>query len=167
MKEEILRLRELGYSYRKIQQELGCSKGTICYHLGVNQTEKHRQYSRNYNISDRGRLSAKFDQFFNNDTKRELGVKRRRPAYNRKEVIDNFMASPICYLTGVKIDLQDGSSYNLDHIIPRAAGGTDEPENMGLCTRNANMSKSDMSVEEYFQLCEKVLRYNKPELFKD
>jgi hypothetical protein len=44
-KEEILRLREEGKSYRQIQVILGCSKGTIAYHLGSGQKEKsHKRY---------------------------------------------------------------------------------------------------------------------------
>jgi len=38
---EILRLSQEGKSYRQIQAELGCSKGTISYHLGVGQKEKN------------------------------------------------------------------------------------------------------------------------------
>lgn len=43
LKDKILKLRSLGYSYNKIQQELGCSKGTIAYHLGANQKEKTKE----------------------------------------------------------------------------------------------------------------------------
>ena len=42
MKEDIFRLRALGYAYAQIQKELGCSKGTIAYHLGEGQVEKSR-----------------------------------------------------------------------------------------------------------------------------
>lgn len=43
MKEEILRLRSEGRSYRQIVDELGCSKGTVAYHCGVGQKEKSNQ----------------------------------------------------------------------------------------------------------------------------
>lgn len=39
-KENILRLRSEGKSYRQIQAILGCSKGTIAYHLGPGQKDK-------------------------------------------------------------------------------------------------------------------------------
>ena len=39
-KEEIIRLHKEGKSYRQIQEILGCSKGTISYHLGMGQKEK-------------------------------------------------------------------------------------------------------------------------------
>jgi len=40
MKEKILELREKGYSYSKIRNEIGCSNSVISYHLGVGQKEK-------------------------------------------------------------------------------------------------------------------------------
>lgn len=36
MKEKILELRRQGYSYKKIEKELGCSRGTISYHCKIN-----------------------------------------------------------------------------------------------------------------------------------
>ena len=39
-KEQILKLRDNGYSYRDIQKEYGFSKGTISYHCGEGQKEK-------------------------------------------------------------------------------------------------------------------------------
>ena len=58
-KEQILKLRDEGYSYDQIKKEVGCSKGTIAYHCGpgqkiksdVRQTErrtKARQYIQKY-----------------------------------------------------------------------------------------------------------------------
>ena len=51
-KDEILRLRSEGRSYNEIQKELGCSKGTISYHLGVGQKDKtlNRQKDNRNNI---------------------------------------------------------------------------------------------------------------------
>ena len=40
LKEDILDLHKKGLSYRQIQEELNCSKGTIAYHLGKGQKEK-------------------------------------------------------------------------------------------------------------------------------
>ena len=39
-KEQILKLRDEGYSYREIQKIVGCSKGTISYHCGPGQKIK-------------------------------------------------------------------------------------------------------------------------------
>jgi 5-methylcytosine-specific restriction endonuclease McrA len=40
-KDQIILLREQGKTYSEIQNLLGCSKGTISYHLGVGQREKN------------------------------------------------------------------------------------------------------------------------------
>ena len=45
-KDEILRLREEGKTYKEIQDELGCSKGTISYHLGEGQKLKYKASSK-------------------------------------------------------------------------------------------------------------------------
>jgi len=42
-KEKIFELRQQGKSYREIQKILGCSKGTISYHLGPEQKEKYNK----------------------------------------------------------------------------------------------------------------------------
>ena len=71
MKEQILALHSQGKSYRQIQQELKCSKGTIAYHLGVGQKEKTlenvrkrrstiRTYINNYK-QERGCMDCKED----------------------------------------------------------------------------------------------------------
>jgi predicted transcriptional regulator len=41
--DNIVRLRAEGKSYTEIKNELGCSKGTISYHLGAGQKEKNIQ----------------------------------------------------------------------------------------------------------------------------
>ncbi|NDG32656.1 helix-turn-helix domain-containing protein, partial [bacterium] len=42
VKQQILELRKLGYSYDKIADKLNCSKGTISYHCGDGQKNKTR-----------------------------------------------------------------------------------------------------------------------------
>ena len=47
VKDQIIELRKLGYSYPEIQKKLQCSKGTISYHCGEGQKSKaaHRRVS--------------------------------------------------------------------------------------------------------------------------
>ena len=40
LKEQILELKDQGYSYNQIKEKLGCSKGTIAYHIGIGQKDK-------------------------------------------------------------------------------------------------------------------------------
>ena len=49
LKEQILELRSKGLSYKKIVNELGCSKSTVTYHCGVGQVEKSNARQRNRN----------------------------------------------------------------------------------------------------------------------
>lgn len=42
MKEEIIKLRNQGKTYRDIKEELGCSLGTIAFHCGEGQKEKYK-----------------------------------------------------------------------------------------------------------------------------
>ena len=51
-KENILRLRSEGKSYRQIQAILGCSKGTIAYHLGPGQKEKTLNRSKDIRVAN-------------------------------------------------------------------------------------------------------------------
>ena len=46
MKNKIIALRNEGKTYDQIKEELGCSKGTIAYHVGVGQKEKTLQRQR-------------------------------------------------------------------------------------------------------------------------
>jgi len=55
-KENIFRLRAEGKSYREIEQILGCSKGTIAYHLGAGQKEKSHQRYKDIRASYTKRL---------------------------------------------------------------------------------------------------------------
>ena len=45
-KDKIIKLKSEGKSYREIQEILGCSKGTIAYHLGKGQKEKTKYRTR-------------------------------------------------------------------------------------------------------------------------
>ena len=53
-KNDILRLRDMGYSYNKIVKELGCTKSTVCYYLGADQSSKRaaRQVNNRKIIND-------------------------------------------------------------------------------------------------------------------
>lgn len=46
LKNNILELKSQGLSYRQIQEKLGCSKGTIAYHLGTGQKDKTLKRNR-------------------------------------------------------------------------------------------------------------------------
>jgi transposase len=55
-KENILKLRNEGKSYRQIQEILACSKGTIAYHLGSGQKEKTHKRTRDLRSANTKKL---------------------------------------------------------------------------------------------------------------
>lgn len=179
--EKIKRLRELGKTYSEIQKELNCSKSTISYYLADGQKEKsiYRQnkYRRkNINVI----LMVKLDCFKRIKTRdikkidkkqrtikkaiieKLMRYKNRKKDYcmtdfNTKDVLNMIGENPKCYLTGKPIDLSDSKSYHFDHKIPASKGGKNTLDNLGICTKDANMSKTDMSLDEYLDLCKQVL----------
>jgi len=181
-KDDILRLRKKGLSYRTIAKKLGCSKATISYHCGKNKSEKKRvanQKKRKGFI-----LAKKINSFKSKCSKAQWrgfrskikGFKKRKPSercratttwrvhnisknYTCKDVISKIGATPICYLTGRKIDLNNTTSYTLDHRIPTTLGGTNDLENLEICCKEANHAKAGLSLNDFYSLCEEILAW--------
>lgn len=169
MKEQILELRAQKKTYDEIKEILGCSKGTISYHCGEGQKEKTNK--RKLKNRSNKPLLKKLEEYKSKGTRnkardfqrlREGGKITKERDYNFKEidVLEKIENSPICYLTGRKIDIFKTSSYHFDHIIPAAKGGTNELNNLGVACKEANMAKSDMLLEDFIQLCKEVLENN-------
>jgi len=178
LKPRIIELRDRGYTYDQIAGELNCSKGTISYHLGEGvrdrQNKRVRKHRQTLNPlvrkweSFKGRPESETkDRKPGQDAsiRRILNFKRvsfSRPhkshevkeyLFTMDELMEMIGDDPRCYLTGRPIDLTKSRSYQLDHKIPRSRGGDNSLENCGLCCREANMAKSDMTVDEFKKLC--------------
>ena len=162
MKEQIIKLRQEGKTYRDIQQEVGCSLSTIAYYCGENQKEKSRNRQIQLRKNDKYVLSRKVDTYIgrveNNNIAYNKSYQKRDE--NHKNILNKLIENPVCYLTGRKIDLSDGSSYHIDHINPYTDSRDNSIDNAQLACRDANMSKSDMSLENYLKLCKEVLEYH-------
>lgn len=180
LKEQILKLRELGYTYAQIQEELGCSKGTISYHLNPEVKAKSKVQSKAYKEDNtlktklyfflsRGKSRTSFKVKVNDFHRRDNSVKRHskgslkdvQKEFTIQDVIDKFEQNPTCYLTGRKLDVNDSSTYSFDHITPAAKGGDNSLENLGFTTKEANQMKSDLTLEELLNMCEEILRHHK------
>ena len=74
-------------------------------------------------------------------------------------MIDKITENPICYLTGKPIDLDKPETYHLDHIIPTSKGGSNNLDNLGICLKEANYAKGELSIVELYQLCEDILAW--------
>lgn len=160
MKEKILKLREEGKTYNEIKSILGCSKSTISYYCGEGQKLKNLQRGQKFRNSNP--ISNKIEKFRNfefkvRDFQKDDSFKRKGLEYNTEDVLNKFGENPKCYLTGRSIDINKPSTYHFDHIVPRKKGGTGELSNLGLTTREANFAKSDMTVNEFIELCKDVL----------
>lgn len=81
--------------------------------------------------------------------------------YSYKDVLEYLGGGTIfkCYLTGQEIDITK-DNFELDHKIPASKGGTNELENLGITIREANRAKSDLTIPEFLDLCEKVLKHH-------
>lgn len=186
-KEDILRLRGEGKSYNEIKEILGCSKSTISYHCG-DGSEKKRAKEGVKNRSSIIRKISSFrartskEEFEKQAKKKEskriekirIKTKTFKRAggfkthglvnnitenYSYKDVFDKIGENPKCYLTGDSIDLSDSSSYQLDHIIPTSKGGTNDLSNLAICTKQANIAKSNLSLDDLKTLCKKILKH--------
>lgn len=176
-KEDILRLRSEGKTYREIAKELGCSKSVISYHCG-NGSEKLR--TKKWNQSPTAKIVKKINAFRSRDSsasnttaRNKLKTFKVRKKNNRthskvnnikqnytyKDVLNKIGNNPKCYLTGEPIDLSKTDTYQFDHIIPCSKGGTNDLDNLGVCTRSANYAKHDLSLEGLYVLCESILKW--------
>jgi 5-methylcytosine-specific restriction endonuclease McrA len=182
MKEQILLLRSKGWTYNQIQEALGCSKSTISYHCGEGQKEKTRARSK----SNKAYQLQKNLHSFMQRTQKQLKKKSETPhttlhslqekvrkfvtrgqgtellpiserSFTFKQFIEKYKSEANCYLTGTPIDIYATSTYHLDHILPISKGGSNNLDNLGITTKSANQSKSDMTLEEYLTLCLQVL----------
>jgi 5-methylcytosine-specific restriction endonuclease McrA len=176
-KDIILKLRSKGLSYKQIQKKIGCSLSTISYHCGSG-SEKARVKKQ---VKNRKPICKKVSNFKARCTRANYQTlrakvktfKKRPPSSNKgnaivnnisknyscKDVINHIGEKPICYLTGLPINLNKPETYHLDHIIPTSKGGTNDLSNLGICLKEANYAKGELSLLELYDLCEKILSF--------
>lgn len=170
MREEILKLRTEGKSYREIQKILNCSKATINYYCNPEGKSKVRERQKTMRINNpliqkveafKHRLKSKTEKFQhrkkNNGDGRIEEFDSNLMDFSWQDIYKLIEANPHCYLTGVKLDLNDIGGISLDHKLPVSKGGDNSLENLGICSKRANSSKFDMTVDEYIEHCKKVL----------
>lgn len=69
MREEILKLRALGKSYKQIAEELNCSKSTITYHCTENSRKKNQLRGQQYRANNKNNRQLKKCLVCDNQTK--------------------------------------------------------------------------------------------------
>ena len=170
MKEKILKLREEGLSYKQISKQLGCSKGTVSYYCGEGQKEKSKKRIQarrkeivilkkveNFQVDRKIRDKA---EDFQRERQSNNKLGKRSLSFRWQDVIDKFGWETRCYLTGKEINLKDPKTYQFDHITPYSKGGSSTLDNLGILSKDVNAAKSDMTVEDFLNLCKNILEYN-------
>lgn len=169
LSEKIIRLRANGKTYAQIRSELGCSISLISYYVGEGQKEKTLDRQRKRRSSLEGAVKHKIETFTEqpkkisnkiSDFHRNLDKSKGIKNFTFQDVIEKYGAETTCYLTGDVIDLAKPSEYEFDHKTPRSRGGNNSFENLGISTREANRAKGTLTVDEFLDLCEKVLRHH-------
>lgn len=179
-KDEILKLRSEGKTYKEICLNTGASKSTVSYYCGKNQKEKavgrtrgyrknHPFYAKINSFKFSGRFQKSkcipknnseyllYHKIYKFHSREKTGRNNMNEKFGIKEVIKLIGEKPTCYLTGLPIDINDTQSYHFDHKVPVSRGGSNTLDNLGICTKESNQAKSDSTIEEFLELCKKVL----------
>lgn len=178
-KEQILELRGQGLSYNEIQKRLNCSKSLIAYYCNDTAKDKHK-LNQQKRRSKQHSFQRKIERF-NYETK-HTRLNKKPIHHNQKvlydkvlsfnkrgdkntmitlqEVQDKFGEHTICYLTGEPIDVTKPRTYHFDHKVPVSKNGDNSIDNLGICTKEVNMAKRDLTPDEFIALCKKVLIHN-------
>lgn len=165
---ENIQLEHPEWRSRKISKVLGISRSAVRYH--INPGNKEQSFKRTKKSRKNNPVQKKVIDFKGRESLRcrkksfnRVGDDRKISSGNKfktKDLLEKIGDNPKCYLTGDVIDLNNPSSYNLDHKIPVSKGGDNSLENCGLASKRANQAKTDMTPEELFAFCKKVLEYN-------
>lgn len=75
-----------------------------------------------------------------------------------EDIINNLLQSQNyqCALTGRSLY---NNKFHIDHIVPRSKGGKDEPDNWQLIVEEANIFKTDVSMEEIIKLARDITNH--------
>jgi hypothetical protein len=170
LKDKIKNLRDLGKTYSEIKEELNCSKSTISYHLSEGQKDKTKE--RNKKRMDENPVIKKVENF--KSKKRLLYLKGRdfqrrhnghlknvqEYNFSYRDVIEKIGDNPKCYISGLPIDINDGKTFEFDHIKPAKQGGLNTIDNLGITKTEINRIKNDLTVYELLEYCKIILENN-------
>lgn len=160
MKEQILKLRNEGKSYDEIVKILGCSKGTISYHCGVNQKEKTKIRAHNNRKVFFAYITRRIRSFqARSDDNKMCNKSFIVNPFTTEQFLEKFTESTYCALTGKSINLRIDRNWCLDHKIPKSKGGDNSLENCQILLTDINWMKQAMLEEELIQNCKDILIY--------
>lgn len=157
-KEEILKLKleNPTWGYKKIAAKVGCSPNLVKYHVGPRGREIFRTSTQ------RGPNYVLMKKVQNFARRQWNGKSYCSTPFNVSQLLAKVGNRPTCYLTGRQIDLTDGASYHLDHIVPLSKGGTSNLDNVGLLISDVNQMKGNLTINELKALCQEILKFGAP-----
>ena len=119
--------------------------------------EAARAYSRNYHHANREKQVAAMRAYYASRFFWAKAMKLRGSGRaTAKDLASIWKAQRgRCALTGRRLD----RTAQLDHKLPKARGGGDEPENLQWLCREANLAKRELTDQEFADLCSDVMAW--------
>jgi excisionase family DNA binding protein len=119
-------------------------------------TDKRREQIKSY------KEKAKSAPYYHlvEKTKRFQSRSQVKTPYTHLDVIEKFGKNPVCYLSGLPINYDDSTTYQLDHFIPVSNGGSSDLENMRLSNPMANQMKRDYDLIGFIKMCALIAERN-------
>lgn len=153
LRDMIFKLKEKGQRRRDIIYSLGLTAAQYAYLSASDEEvqarkEKSKKYRSKLLVSPLAKLRLNVARF---QSKSECNH-----PFTAEDVIAKFGENPKCYLTGLPVDYENPSTYQLDHVNPVALGGNSELDNLKLCHPVVNSMKRDLTIEQFVGFCKLI-----------
>ena len=120
--------------------------------------EKMREYQRSIYYKNHEARKEKMRSYYADHFFWGRSMKLRGDTRASAVDVENIWNSQngLCALTGRVLDREHSQ---LDHIIPKARGGSDEKENLRWVCTEANLMKRDLTDDELIRTCSDIVRW--------
>jgi 5-methylcytosine-specific restriction endonuclease McrA len=115
--------------------------------------EKQREYSARWKANSKDALTAYWKRRWAEHREEEQQRNARRARARRVKLTTPMSErqAGLCYYCFEPL----GNEFHVDHFIPVASGGTDDPENLVAACPACNLSKNDKHPHEFFAIKER------------
>lgn len=147
--------RRCGYSRKEIMVKLKISENKYNYlTASAEAREKRKEYHKKWREEKNKTPLAKLKAAVRRFQKRSICQNN----FTAEDVVNKFGQNPVCYLTGLPINYEDTSTYQLDHMIPIKLGGASSLDNLMICHPMANQMKNGYMLEEFIKFCHLIVK---------